>query len=197
MIASFIDAQMTILRNIMQEMITKNNDAHDDENERDERESSTSEDDLIQESWSERWNSIDVDFFDLHYEDDKFDSMIYTRRDTIFRDVHLFNERVKDVAAIKFEKLVAKNLYICLRDTALKWYTSKLFDMKKRLLKLLLKEWTNALMSRFKKSSSVTLIIIIIEKYIMNDAYRRQESRAYAQIILRDVKLAKMSFIYN
>jgi len=46
--------------------------------------------------------------------------MIHIGKKTIFRDVHLFNERVKNIAAIKDEKMIAENLYTCLRDIALK-----------------------------------------------------------------------------
>ncbi len=66
--------------------------------------------------------------------------MIHIGKKTIFRDVHLFNERVKDIAVIKSEKMIAENLYTCLQDIALKWYVSELTDMKKRLLKLSLEE---------------------------------------------------------
>lgn len=197
MIAFFIDAQMTALRLMMQEMM--NNDSHVDESTEEERHNSSvsTEKESDQSKWTERWNSSNIDFFDSNYENDKTDLMIHTDRDTVFRDVHLFNKRVKNLATTKSNKLIAENLYTCLRDIVLKWYTSELFDMKKRLLKLSLKKWTDALTTSFKKSSSVTLIIIITKKYIMNNVYRRRESRQYAQVILCDVKSAEMNFVYN
>jgi len=46
--------------------------------------------------------------------------MIHINKKTIFQDVYLFNERVKNIAVIKDEKIIAENLYICLQDIALK-----------------------------------------------------------------------------
>ncbi len=123
--------------------------------------------------------------------------MIHINKKTIFQDVHLFNERVKNIAVIKDEKMIAENLYICLWDIALKWYVFELTDMKKHLLKLSLDEWHWALLSWFKKSSAITLTTITTEKYTMSNVYWRRESREYAQIILREVRSAKMIFIYN
>ena len=62
--------------------------------------------------------------------------MEHAGKDTIFRDVHLFVERVRDIAAVRGHGLVRQNLSTCLKGTALAWYTSKLIPDQKRLLRL-------------------------------------------------------------
>ncbi len=204
MTASFNDAQMTALQAMMQEIFQINNyNAKRDDNEEnsddnDENSDTTDDESDFNSQWKKWWNSSDVEFFDLNYEDSfKSELMIHINKKTIFRDIHLFNERVKNIAVIKDEKMIAENLYICLWDIALKWYVFKLTDMKKRLLKLLLDEWHWTLLSQFKKSSVIAFTTITTEKYIMSDVYQRRESREYAQIILREVRSAKIIFIYN
>ncbi len=123
--------------------------------------------------------------------------MIHINKKTIFQDVYLFNERVKNITIIKDKKMIAENLYIYLQDIVLKWYVFELTDMKKHLLKLSLNEWHQVLLSRFKKSSAIAFTTITTEKYTMSDVYRRRKSHEYAQIILCEVRSAKMIFIYN
>ncbi len=206
MTALFNEAQMTAFRVMMQEVFQSNimrkDDHENNTGDNDDNSDSTGDESRsdFNSQWRERWNSSNIGFFDSHYEDsDNFKSelMIHIGKKTIFRDVHLFNERVKDIAVIKSEKMIAENLYTCLQDIALKWYVSELTDMKKRLLKLSLEEWHRALLSRFKKSSAAALIIITTEKYTIIDAHRRRELREYAQIILREIKSAKMTSTYN
>ncbi len=204
MTASFNNVQMTALQAMMQEIfqVNKHNAKRDDNEENsddnDENSDTTDNESDVNSQWKKRWNSSDVEFFDFNYEDSfKSELMIHINKKTIFWDVHLFNERVKNIAVIKDEKIIAENLYICLRDIALKWYVFELTDMRKRLLKLSLDEWHRALLSRFKKSSAIALTTITTEKYIMSDVYRRRKSREYAQVILREVRSAKMIFIYN
>ena len=145
MTAFFNEAQMTALWAMMQEIFqTNNHNAKRDDNESNSDDNDDNDDSSDDESdadfnsqWKERWNLSDVEFFDFNYKDifkSKF--MIHIDKKTIFRDVHLFNERVKNIAVIKDKKMIAENLYICLRDISLKWYVFELTDMKKRLLKL-------------------------------------------------------------
>jgi len=46
--------------------------------------------------------------------------MIHINKKTIFQDVYLFNERVKNITIIKDKKMIAENLYIYLQDIVLK-----------------------------------------------------------------------------
>ena len=90
------------------------------------------------------------------------------------------------------------NLYICLRETTLTWYTSSLEDDQKRLVKLEndVEKWIKILLKKFRQSFSTAMITVIRKRYTMNDVRRKRESIEYAQIITRAARSAKMS-MYN
>ena len=75
---------------------------------------------------SNRWNAAEIEFFDLHY-DDKIATTVSTiehvDKNIYFRDVHVFIKRVKNMTTIKSAEMMRKNLYFCLRNVALEWYT--------------------------------------------------------------------------
>ena len=132
--------------------------------------------------------------------------MEHAGKDTIFRDVHLFVERVKDIAAVKGDELVRQNLSTCLKGMALTWYTSELIPDQKRLLKLGhgIEEWEQKLVARFKERPNIAMATIVQERYTMLDARNRREPRKYAGVITRAAKSAElgttahiMMLIYN
>lgn len=146
---------------------------------------------------TKRWIVVDIDYFDLMY-DNKFiytrDLMKNAKKDIYFRDVHLFLERVKDHARIKNSALIRKNLFTCLRDLTLQWYTSELSKNIKNLLRLdkVVKFWKKELFKRFKEASNMIMINLVKEKYSMNDVRRRRESREYVDVIFRASKFANL-----
>ena len=86
---------------------------------------------------SERFNSDNVGYFDPFYESKLLDTapaIEHTGKSTFFRDIHVFIDRVKDVARAKGDELLRQNLQICLRGTALAWYTTELTENDKRLV---------------------------------------------------------------
>jgi hypothetical protein len=160
-------------------------------------------------SRSNRWIAANLEFFDFTY-DEKFtvtdDSMQHAEKNTYFRDVHFFIDRVKNIVVIKEAETIRNNLYICLRDIAMIWYTAELFEETKKLVRTNnnLDVWERYLIKRFRDRSNVIMIIITKERYIMNDARRRRESREYANVIMkiaRSVELKSKShqimMIYN
>lgn len=153
------------------------------------------------ESINTKWNVVDVSFFDFHY-DDKFVAIAlvvkHVSKNIYFQDVHVFLKRVKDITLIKNAKTIKINLYICLRNLALKWYTFILFKKQKFYVKYNddVDHWFKALLKRWKKSSYIALAIVVKERYIMKNVRRRRKLNEYAQIIIRATWLAKMS-IYN
>lgn len=71
---------------------------------------------------SSRWHVNNIDFFDSHYDDKSIlgDLIIeYAKKNIIFRDVHVFVNRAKNIASIKDDELVRNNLFIYLREQAL------------------------------------------------------------------------------
>lgn len=69
-----------------------------------------------------RWHAGDIGFFDPHYDGKSALGgfvIEYVEKDIIFRDVHVFVDRAKDIASIKGDELVRNNLSTCLRGQAL------------------------------------------------------------------------------
>ncbi len=66
----------------------------------------------------------ELDFFDpeLPIEYDSED-VIRSGKDTIYRSVHLFIQRITDMASLKGDKVISYNLPLCLRGAALEWYS--------------------------------------------------------------------------
>lgn len=146
---------------------------------------------------SNRWNLSEVDFLDPMYngKSSVTDNPIeHAGKDTYFRDVHLFIERIKHMAAVKSADLLRNNLYICLRGTALAWYTEVLTEEQKRLVKLGsdIDKWLFALLKRFKKSPSTAMATVTKKCYTIKDARRKREPLKFAQIIIRAAKSANM-----
>ena len=71
---------------------------------------------------TERFNPDDVGYFDPFYENKSIDTapaIEHTDKSTFFRDIHVFIDRVKDVARAKSDTLLRQNLQIYLRGSAL------------------------------------------------------------------------------
>lgn len=79
--------------------------------------------------------------------------MEHAGKNTIFRDVHLFIERVKDMVAVRGDEMVRQNLLTCLKGAALTWYTSELIANQKRLVTMgyNIDKWERKLVKRFDK----------------------------------------------
>lgn len=144
-----------------------------------------------------RWNAADLGFFDPLYDGKSTatgNAIEHSGKDTYFRDIHIFIERIRDIAQIKGDLIVRNNLYTCLRGTALTWYTSKLGEEQKRLVKLGngVEEWIRVLLKKFRQSPSTAMAAVTRERYTMDDARRRREPIEYAQIITRAARSADM-----
>lgn len=143
----------------------------------------------------DRFNSDDVGYFDPFYEGKSLDTapaIEHTGKSTFFRDIHVFIDRVKDVARAKGEELLRQNLQICLRGGALAWYTTELTENDKRLVGYGIEEWYRLLLARWKQPRSQGMSVLLREKYSMQDAARHREPREYAQAIMRAAQNAEM-----
>ena len=75
-----------------------------------------------------RFNPEEVGFFDYFYDSRNVDTapaMERAGKSTFIRDVHVFIDRVKDVPIAKGKELVRQNLHLCLRGSALAWFTTE------------------------------------------------------------------------
>ena len=155
-----------------------------------------------------RWNPGEVGLFDPMYDGKSAatgEPIVHAGKDTYFRDVNDFIDRVRDMADVKGAELVRQNLYTCFRGIALSWYTTILTEDQKRLVKLGngVDEWVRALHKRFKESAGTAMSTINRERYTMEDARRRREPSEYAHTISKAAKSTAMNtysqlwFIYN
>ncbi len=117
------------------------------------------------------------------------------KKNTYFKNVHLFLERVKNVARMKNATQIRKNLFTCLRKLVLQWYTFELSENIKNLLRFEdeVEFWKKKLFKRFKKFVNVIMTFLIKKKYTMKNARRRKKSREYAEVILRAAKSANLT----
>ena len=161
-----------------------------------------------------KWNFADLDFFDFYYDDKSLVSetnlIVNTDKDTYFRNVHLFIVRTKKMTFTRDEQLIRDNLWLSLKNIALKWWTNELSDVERRMTKMImteqekLSEWISLLHDRFKQSINVAMNSLIQQRYILRNVAAQRESREYAQKIIRLAKNADMisvlnqfDFIYN
>ena len=149
-----------------------------------------------------KWNAKKLEFFDLMYDNKSINIeqiMKHANKNIYFWNVHLFLNKVKNMTLIHDDQFVRKNLFICLRDIALQWFTFEISAETKELFRYdqELRYWIEQLFKRFKKSSDVSIIIIFKERYIMKNARRQRKSKKYASVILRAAKSAEFESIFN
>ena len=149
---------------------------------------------------SDRWNPSDLGYFDPHLDKSYGEGEIVTvGKDTYFRNVILFTERLRDVAAVKGSLAVKTNLNTALRGTALLWYTTELSDLEKLGLRAGndIEEWCKVLLRRFKESTGVALSHLTAEKYTLADARNQREPSGYVQAVVRHAKSANIDNVEN
>lgn len=102
--------------------------------------------------------------------------------------MHLFIERVHDLAQIKGAPTVRLNLSSCLRGTAIAWYTEELSSLERTGLwndTNRVQAWCSALEARFREPISLAFERLSKEKYTVTDARNRRKPSAYVQAIIR------------
>ena len=144
-----------------------------------------------------RWYAPDLGYFDPNFDGKSIDTapaMEHAGKDTYFRDVFAFIDRIHDIARTKGAKEVRENIQLSLRGTALEWYTSELTDGEKRLGTYGedTTEWDNLLLRRFKPARTIGMSVILKERYTLMDASKHREPREFAQTILRAAKTAEL-----
>ena len=115
----------------------------------------------------ERFVPQDVGFFDPFYNGKLINTgfvMEHAGKNTYFRDVHVFIDKIIDVSRTKND-LVRQNLQFCFRNSILKCYISEFTDGEKRLLIYGngVEKWTILFRARFK-ISKFTGIAIVLKK---------------------------------
>ena len=208
---------VVIVRKTIQIISRERNDDDDDVESFDSFDSSKSSnqiDENVADNDNNKWNSIDFDFFDFHYDNNfivnEVSVIVHIDKNIYFRDVHLFIVRTKELIITKNEQLIKNNLWLSLQNTALKWWTDELSKTKRKMTRMTiidqkkLIEWISLLHRKFKQFINVIINNLIQQRYILRDVATQRESRKYVQKIIRLVKnvdmisvLNQLNFIYN
>ena len=150
---------------------------------------------------STSWHASDIGYFDPLLDKAYGEGELLTvGRDTYYRNVHLFVERIKDLAMIKGAALVRNNINTALRGSAQSWYTAELTNLERIGLRSDtngVDAWCTALIARFKEPSGVALTKLTAEKYTVRDARNRREPSAYVQAIIRHARAANIEGVLN
>ena len=131
------------------------------------------------------------------------DFITQIEKNIYFRDVHYFMRRANDIVTIKRVELVRQNLWICLREIVLKWWTVE-FTNNERLMTTFtaeadgkLQQWTRLLHDCFKAFFNITLNALFNERYTLRDVVNRRELKKYIQKILLLTKNASLDSAKN
>ena len=195
MTQEFSEAQLAELRAIITEFRVMSEPLEPPEDFESQEELESADNDI---GGTERFNPDNVDYFDSFYESKFIDTIFaieHINKSTFFRDIHVFVDRVKNVIRVKSDTLLRQNLQICLRDFALIWFITELIENDKRLITYSIDEWYRLLLTRWKQPRAQDMIVLLREKYSMQDTIRHREPREYAQIIMRATQNTDMGII--
>ena len=142
------------------------------------------------------WTCEKIEFFDSTIENTTV--IVNVKKHVFYRDVYTFVDRLKNMTISKESDKLRNIISQCFKEFALIWHSTKLFDLKKDMLReASLNMWYNVLTKRFKKRTSVALINIQFFRYIMKDARKHKNSWVFAQKLFRHVKTANMMSMHN
>ena len=154
------------------------------------------------ETKKNQWNSKNIEFFDLNYEG-KFaqtkNLIIHSEKNTYYKNVHVFIERIKKMIIILKTKQIRRNLSTCLKKTVLMWHTAEFADFTRRLLIYDegVKKWKKILLVRFKSMTAIVQNQFLYQRYLMKNARKYRKFRKYVQKIIRLVKSTEMNSKFN
>ena len=134
------------------------------------------------------------------------DDIISNARGTIYRDVHMFTDRLRDMEPVYGGPVLRANVVRCLRGRAQVWYSTQLSDLEKEDLRAGqgVTNWTNALIRKFRESHTVALSKLQGERYTTLDARNRREPTDYVYSVVREARAAsfdkesqQLTYAYN
>ena len=117
-------------------------------------------------------------------------SITHIDKDTFYKNVHVFVEKIKKMTIVLNFEIIRKNLFIYLKDSVLIWHIVEFTKTFRRILtyEQNVKKWTQALTQKFKQQIVTATANLLKEFYIMKNARKLQKSRKYVQKIIRLIK---------
>jgi hypothetical protein len=109
--------------------------------------------------------------------------------DPTVRDVMEFTDRIRDIALLRGQRLVATNLVTLLTGQAKMWYNYELSSSSKLAMQQgPIDQWINALVARFTPSKSETLQALEKQRYTRQDAANKRDPVDYLHQVLQLTK---------
>ena len=141
----------------------------------------------------------DVDYFDSDYEINESNVLVINvERHVFYIDVYIFVDRLKKLTARRDNDKVQKVIIVCLKDIALIWHFNEFIDMKRTLLRIVTcDQWYAILIKRFKERTTVVIQYIQRERITLANVKADKSFRVFAQKMLRHVKVAEMTSMFN
>ncbi|KAL1967226.1 hypothetical protein VTN77DRAFT_3517 [Rasamsonia byssochlamydoides] len=145
----------------------------------------------------EPWNGEEVGYFHPDLADDNDAAVVVIDNRVHYRDVHVFIDRVRQVAAVRGSDAVKHQLWVCLRGLALSWYSVELSEHQRRSLRLDTLEdgWISALVEQFKLTKNETEKKLKFASYTMADVRAGVSVRGFAQRVFRYTTATGMNSI--
>ena len=129
--------------------------------------------DSLPKTLTERWNQANLGYFDPHLDKaNSKDEIVLIGKDVYYRNLVLIVQRLQSLITFRDAVFVKANVATSFRDSALKWYTSKLSNFDRNALNNNpgVKNWVNTLFHRFKVPTSIALRLLTDETYFLDDA---------------------------
>lgn len=126
--------------------------------------------------------------------------VITVGKEIIYRDVHLFCQRLWDIAHLRDEEPVCTNAPTCLRGAARASYVGTLDDSKHNGFRTMndgLKRFTDALTARFKNQVYDAIGLMLSTTYTTAMARNREDPAAYVQQLIRHAKDSNITSVLN
>ena len=121
-------------------------------------------------------------------------NIIFAHKETIYRKVFTFVQRINDYTHIVGDAAVKENLSLCFRGAAMSWYLKEIDEFKRRAFRSLpLVDFTDELEARFKMRISKALVKLTSEAFTAKDAKEDREATSYLQNIILYAQSAGIS----
>ena len=145
-------------------------------------------------------SSKNIDYFDSNYENssEKNFFVVIFERHIFYRDVFIFIDRLKNSKKNFSEFKIKKYVVDCLKRNAFKWQFAKLSSLKKKFLRnVIVDQWCETLIQRFKKRDASALKKFQVSFYTFIDVRNDKTPRAYVQNIFRHARAVDYNFTYH
>ena len=121
--------------------------------------------------------------------------IVHSGKEVIYRDVHAFVDRLKDMTMVYDATAIRTNLVKCLRGRAAEWYSTELPEVQKDGMRIGegIKHWTDVFIKKFKEPASIALTCLQGTKYTLSDARQQHDPMKYIYEIMRRAKAAGMT----